>query len=177
MKKHNLYITGFMGTGKSVVGKTLAQKTGKIFIDVDKAIKDRQGKKIVDIFNEWGESHFRKLETNLLKEIMQRNDLVIATGGGTLLSEENVQLANQGGTIICLCANPMVIYQRIKEDNKRPLLNKRDKLEEIKYFLEKRKVQYNQFPWQVDTSKLTVEEVVDEIIDILEKKDYSWKIS
>ena len=177
MKKHNLYITGFMGTGKSVVGKTLAQKTGKIFIDVDTAIKDRQGKKIVDIFNEWGESHFRKLETNLLKEIVQRNDLVIATGGGTLLSEENVQLANQGGTIICLRANPMVIYQRIKEDNKRPLLNKRDKLEEIKYFLEKRKAQYNQFPWQVDTSKLTVEEVVDEILNILEKKDYSWKIS
>jgi len=119
MKKHNLYITGFMGTGKSVVGKTLAQKMGKIFIDVDTAIKDRQGKKIADIFNEWGESHFRKLETNLLKEIVQRNDLVIATGGGTLLSEENVQLANQGGTIICLRANPMVIYQRIKKDNKR----------------------------------------------------------
>jgi len=177
MKKHNLYITGFMGTGKSVVGKTLAQKTGKIFIDVDTAIKDRQGKKIVEIFNEWGESHFRKLETNLLKEIVQRDDLVIATGGGTLLSEENVQLANKGGTIICLSANPMVIYQRIKEDDKRPLLKKGDKLEKIKSFLEKRKELYNQFTWQVDTSKLTVEEVVDEILNILEKKDYSWKIS
>jgi len=175
--KHNIYITGFMGTGKSVVGKVLAKKTGKIFIDMDRAIKDRQGSSISDIFSKWGENHFRKLETNLLKELMQRDDLVVATGGGTLLSGENVQLVNQGGRIICLFADPMVIYRRIKESNKRPLLNKRDKLEEIKYFLEKRKAQYNQFIWQVDTSELTVEEVVDEIINILEKKDCLWKIS
>ncbi|MEA2022122.1 MAG: shikimate kinase [Candidatus Caldatribacteriota bacterium] len=175
--KHNIYITGFMGTGKSVVGKVLAKKTGKIFIDMDRAIKDRQGSSIADIFSKWGETHFRKLETNLLKELMQRDDLVVATGGGTLLSGENVQLINQGSRIICLLADPMVIYQRIKESNKRPLLNKRDKLEEIKYFLEKRKAQYNQFTWQVDTSKLTVEEVADEIINILEKKDCLWKIS
>jgi len=177
MKKHNLYITGFMGTGKSAVGKVLAQKTGKIFIDMDKAITDRQGISIADIFQKWGESHFRKLETNLLKEIVQRNDLVVATGGGTLLSEENVQLANQGGTIICLSANPMVIHQRIKEDRKRPLLYSGDKLGEIKSFLEKRKDHYDQFAWQVDTSQLNVEEVVDVIMNILEKKDYLWKIS
>ena len=73
-----------------------------------------------------------------LKEIVQRDDLVVATGGGTLLSGENVQLANQGGTIICLYANPMVTYQRIKSDSKRPLLGKGDKLEEIKCFMEKR---------------------------------------
>ncbi|MEA1940242.1 MAG: shikimate kinase [Candidatus Caldatribacteriota bacterium] len=171
MIENNLYITGFMGTGKSAVGKALAKKIGKIFIDMDRAIKDRQGKSIANIFSKLGENHFRRLETNLLKELVQRDDLVVATGGGTLLFEKNVQLANKGGMIICLCANPMVIYQRTKGSNKRPLLNKRDKLEEIKYFLEKRKTQYNQFAWQVDTSKLNVEEAADEIINILEKRD------
>jgi len=166
-----------MGAGKSAVGQVLAKKLGKIFIDMDKAIKDRLGSSIAHIFTFRGENYFRKLETNLLKEIIQRDDLVVATGGGTFLSEENVQLVNKRGMVICLFANPMVIYKRIKSDNKRPLLGDRNKLEEIKCLVEKRKIHYDQFPWQVDTSRLTVEEVADEILNILEKKDRSWKIS
>ena len=177
MMKHNLYITGFMGTGKTVVGRKLAKKLDRIFIDMDKAIQDRQGRSIEDIFKIKGEYYFRELETNLLKEIIQRDDLVVATGGGTLLTRKNVHLANKGGTIICLSANPMVIFNRLKEDNKRPLLLKKNKLEEIKNLLKKRNEYYNQLTWQVDTSELSVEEVADEIINMLGKKDYQWKIS
>ena len=178
MKKHNLYITGFMGTGKSVVAKTLAQRLGKICIDMDRAIRNRQGRSIADIFNQLGEGYFRKLENNLLKELIQRDDLVIATGGGTLLSEKNVQRASQKGIIICLKADPTVIYNRLEEDNKRPLLlkGKRSKLEQIKYFMEKRKHNYERFSWQIDTSNLTVKEVVDKIVNLLEKYDSNDKM-
>ena len=176
--KKNLYVTGFMGTGKSIVAKTLAQRMGKIFIDMDQAIQDRQGKSITDIFNQLGEGYFRKLENNLLKEIVQRDDLVVATGGGTLLLEKNVQRASKKGIIICLKADPIVIYDRLKEESKRPLLlkGKGNKLEQIKHFMEKRKHNYERFSWQIDTSNLTVKEVVDKIVNLLEKSDSNDKI-
>ena len=175
--KHNIYITGFMGTGKTTVGKLLAEKLDKIFIDMDTAIQDRLGKSIKDIFKFGGEGYFRKLETNLLKEITQRNDLIVATGGGALLSKENIRLAEQGGKIICLSASPLVIFRRLEQENKRPLLLKGKKMDAIKELLEKRNQYYHQFAWQIDTSELSVEEVVDRIIKMLEKKDCLWKIS
>jgi len=177
MIKHNIYITGFMGTGKSAVGRVVAQKIGKIFIDTDRAIKDRQGRSIADIFENWGENHFRQLETNLLKELAQRDDLVVATGGGTLLSRENVRLLDEGSIIICLFADPMVIHKRIKKNNMRPLLEHGDRLKTIKNLMKKRDSFYKQFDWQVDTSDLTVEEAADEILNILEKREHLWKIS
>jgi shikimate kinase len=156
-----------MGTGKSTVGMCLAKKTGKIFLDTDYLIESREGKSINEIFLTYGEDYFRNLENNILKEICISRDVIVATGGGTLLYEENFQLAHDCGIPILLWANPEVIMKRLRgEEDKRPLLSGADRLEKITALLNKRKDSYNRFEYRVDTSNLTVEQVVVKIIEL-----------
>ena len=167
MLTKNVFITGFMGTGKSTVGIHLAKKTGKTFLDTDYLIESREGKSINEIFLTYGENHFRNLENNILKEVCTRKDVIVATGGGTLLSEENFQLVHDCGIPILLWANPEVIMKRLTgEENKRPLLSGAGRLKKIKALLNKRKDSYNRFEYRVDTSNLTVEQVVAKIIEL-----------
>jgi len=105
-----------------------------------------------------------------LIEIMKRNDLVIATGGGSLLDDENYQLARKNSTIILLYANPEVIFNRLKDESSRPLLSEENKLDRIMSLMKQRKEKYNRFEHCVDTSNLTVAQVVDEIIKIYRRK-------
>lgn len=167
MLTKNVFITGFMGTGKSTVGIHLAKKTGKTFLDTDYLIESREGKSINEIFLTYGENHFRNLENNILKEICISKDVIVATGGGTLLSKENFQLVHDCGIPILLLANPEVIMKRlIGEEDKRPLLSGAGRLEKITALLNKREESYNRFEYRVDTSNLTVEQVVAKIIEL-----------
>ncbi|MFW6148747.1 MAG: shikimate kinase, partial [Atribacterota bacterium] len=117
-----------------------------------------------------GESYFRKVEREVLKVIIKQNDLVIATGGGSILNDENYQLASKNSVIILLQANPEVIFNRLKEDRERPLLSEKNKLDRIKNLMEQRKDKYSRFEYSVDTSNLTVAQVVDEIIKIYRRE-------
>ncbi len=167
MLTKNVFIAGFMGTGKSTVGMRLAKKTGKIFLDTDYLIESREGRSINEIFLTYGEDYFRNLENNILKEICISKDVIVATGGGTLLSEENFQLVHDCGIPILLWANPEVITKRLRgEEDKRPLFSGTDGLEKITALLNKRKDSYNRFEFRVDTSNLTVEQVVVKIIEL-----------
>lgn len=161
-----------MGTGKSTVAMALADKMNKKFTDMDILIEKKEGKSITDIFNDEGEgeSYFRKVEREVLKEIIKQNDLVIATGGGSLLNDENYQLARKNSAIILLQAKPEVIFKRLKEDSERPLLSEKNKLDRIKSLMEQRKNKYSRFEYSVDTSNLTVAQVVDEIIKIYRRE-------
>ena len=170
MLRKNIFITGFMGTGKSTVAIALADKVHKKFIDMDILIEKKEGKSISEIFNDEGESYFRKVERTILKEIIKQNDLVIATGGGSLLNGENYHLVRENSVIILLKANPEIIFDRLKEDNERPLLSEENKLDRIKILMEQRKDQYSRFGYSVDTSNLTVAQVVDEIIKIYRRE-------
>ena len=98
----NIILTGFMGTGKTSVGREVARRLGRPFIDMDAEIEARTGKSIPAIFAEEGEAHFRNLEAGLCRELSARRGLVIATGGGTLVNEENRRLMSSGGLVICL---------------------------------------------------------------------------
>ncbi|MDD4362845.1 MAG: shikimate kinase [Atribacterota bacterium] len=170
MLSKNIIITGFMGTGKSTVGKSLAFILKKQFLDMDSLIEEKEGKSITDIFQLKGENYFRNLEKNILKEIIMGENMVIATGGGALLEEDNFILANKEGLVVLLKATPTVIFSRLKKDKNRPLLSGDDKLRKIIDLMEKRKEKYDRFANSIDTSDFTVEQIVGEIIKIYRRK-------
>jgi len=165
--KKNIVITGFMGTGKSVAAKELARKLKMEFIDMDQIIEEVQGVSISDIFARYGEKYFREQENKLVKELSQKENMVIATGGGTLLSSDNARMLGQAGEIVCLYADSQTIYNRVKRKNERPLLKGEDILSEIEHLLKERKKVYANIKWKIDTTNLSVQEVVDKIIELL----------
>jgi shikimate kinase len=156
--RKNIVITGFMGTGKSVVAKELA------------IIEERQGTSIADIFAGYGEKYFRTQENKLVKELSQKENMVIATGGGTLLSSDNARMLGQAGEIVYLYADSQAIYNRVKRKNNRPLLKGENVLSEINRLLEERKKAYNNFTIKIDTTNLNIQEVTDKIIALLKSE-------
>ena len=168
--KKNIIITGFMGTGKSVVAQQLACKLKMEFIDMDRIIEERQGTSIADIFARYGEKYFRAQENKLVKELSQKENVVIATGGGTLLSSDNARILDQRGQIICLYADSQTIYNRVKRKNNRPLLKGENLLSEINRLLEERKKIYDNIKWKIDTTNLNIQEVTDKIIALLKSE-------
>jgi len=168
--KKNIIITGFMGTGKSVVAQQLACKLKMEFIDMDRIIEERQGTSIADIFARYGEKYFRAQENKLVKELSQKENVVIATGGGTLLSSDNARILDQRGQMICLYADSQTIYNRVKRKNNRPLLKGENLLSEINRLLEERKKIYDNIKWKIDTTNLNIQEVTDKIISLLENE-------
>jgi len=165
--RRNIIITGFMGTGKSVVAKELARKLKMEFIDMDRIVEEHHGMSISDIFTRYGERYFRAQENKLAKELFQKENMVIATGGGTLLSSDNARILSQRGQTICLYADSQTIYNRVKRKNNRPLLKGENVLSEINRLLEERKKIYDNIKWKIDTTNFTTQEVVDKIINLL----------
>jgi len=152
-----------MGTGKSAVGERLAEQTNRTFVDIDDEIILKHGA-IPDIFANHGEEEFRKLERAVVAEVATRRDLVVATGGGTMLDEENV-VAFLGAEIVALTASVEEIVERVTADGveTRPLLADADDIPaEIERLLESRADAYNRFD-TVDTTGKSLEEVVDAI--------------
>ncbi|OFW54264.1 MAG: hypothetical protein A2163_04305 [Actinobacteria bacterium RBG_13_35_12] len=165
--RKNIIITGFMGTGKSVVAKELARKLKMEFIDMDQIIEESLGISIADIFARYGENYFREQENKLVKELSQKENRVIATGGGTLLSSDNARMLGQAGEIICLYADSQTIYNRVKRKNDRPLLKGENILNKINLLLEERRKIYGNIKWKINTTNFTTQEVVDKIIHLL----------
>lgn len=160
----NLVLTGFMASGKSTVGRLVADRLGREFIDTDAVIEARTGKRISDIFAEEGEAAFRRLEKELCRELSAPRRLVIATGGGMLLDDENRELIERGGRVICLMVEPEVVIRRLAGCADRPLLAQEDPLLAARRLLEGRLPLYRSFAWQVDTTDLTAEEVVGKVL-------------
>lgn len=128
-KKNNLILIGFMGCGKTSVGIKLSYRLKQTFLDTDKQIERKAGKSISEIFAQDGEDAFRQMETDFLRELLIKNDTgfqIFSTGGGTPVREENRELLKQLGTVIYLKASPAVIYERLKGDTTRPLLQTED---------------------------------------------------
>ena len=160
----NLIITGFMGTGKSAVGRMVAQRLGRPYIDLDAEIEAQAGKSIQRVFAEEGESHFRALESALLREVLQHGNHVIATGGGTLVDADNRASIPEADVVICLHAEPEAILHRVRGDQSRPLLQVEDPGFEISRLLEMRGEAYASLPWHIDTTELSLDEVVRRVL-------------
>ena len=162
----NIVLMGFMGTGKSTVGRTLARRLGMQFLDMDTIIEERAGKPIPRIFAEDGEPHFRAMERALSQELSKRSGLVIACGGGVVLNPENIRDYSRTGLVVCLTATPEVIFKRTAKDRNRPLLEEQDRMKRILELLEKRKTMYAAIPHQVDTTTPTADQVAELIMKL-----------
>jgi shikimate kinase len=161
----NIVLTGFMGSGKSSVGVKLAEKLDMTVVDTDDEIEKESGTKISIIFSEKGETYFRQLEKDVVKKVSKRDDTVIITGGGVVLDKENIANLRKNGLIIFLHASPEVIYNRVKGESHRPLLQVKEPQKKIKELLDFRAEFYENNDLMIDTSKLSVDEVVNKIID------------
>lgn len=165
----NIILIGFMGVGKSEVGKLLASRLGLNFTDCDALIEKQEGQAISSIFLSQGEEHFRDLETRLLNGLKGKDGLLLSTGGGMVLREENVKLLKKLGPLVLLTARQEVILKRLKDTEDRPLLQG-DKEQNIKEILSRRDPVYNRVAdLKVDTSDLAPEKAVEEIVKWLKK--------
>ena len=138
MKNQNTILFGFMGCGKSTIGNLLSKKTGMSFIDLDSYIEQKENKTVAEIFAASGEDYFRQLERDASKELSQKKSLVIATGGGTLTFQENVDAFKTSGKIVLLDVPVEVVSERLQGDTTRPLLNRPDKEKAMRELYEKR---------------------------------------
>ena len=162
---NNIYIVGFMGTGKTAVAKALSKRLGLTFVDLDDMIEEKEGLKIVDIFAQKGEPYFRDLESAVLREVASQGGYAAACGGGIVLRDENLETMENSGAVVCLDASPEAIYQRTRHAAHRPLLNVEDPKAAIKELLDKRAHFYAKIEYHIDTSEFTVDEVVDRIVE------------
>jgi len=163
----NIVLTGFMGTGKTAGGRAVAQRLGRAFVDMDVLIADRSRKSIPRIFAEDGEEAFRRLERELCRELSEKQGLVIATGGGTLIDHENRSLMTETGIVVCLTASYDEIVRRLNgaDVSTRPLLGD-DPRTEIERLLSDRNGAYRSFPWQINTTELSIKQVANRVITI-----------
>lgn len=139
---YNIVLIGFMGTGKSTIARELAKTRQMNIVEMDEEIVRRRGKSIADIFEEEGEEYFRDLETALLKELQTKENQVISCGGGAVLREENVRVMKKNGCVVLLTALPQTIYERVKNNTDRPILQGNMNVEYIASLMEKRREKY-----------------------------------
>ena len=164
----NIVLVGFMGTGKSAVGRVIAQKLEFHFIDTDDVIEQTSKAKISDIFAEHGEDYFRDLESQAVKSVALMKNQVVATGGGVVLRPSNIDLLRTGGPIFCLNATPKAIWDRVRSSRSRPLLRGPEPLKKIETLLDKRAPYYALADHQIETTGVSVDRVADEIISYIE---------
>ena len=172
MAKPNLVLTGFMGTGKTTVGRLLARQLNYAFVDTDDVIQEKAGKTIPEIFAEDGEEAFRNMEANVARELADKPDMVICTGGRLMLDPKNAAALGRSGRVFCLVATTEEIFRRVSEDTgvKRPLLSVPDPKRRILELMEERKEGYGQFR-QIITSKKKPTKIAQEIIAIFKADD------
>ena len=171
LKKENIILIGFMGCGKTTVGIRLSYVLRKIIQDTDKIIEKQEDKPIRDIFAEDGEQYFRILETKLLEKLLETaHNQIISVGGGTPLKEENRSLLKQIGTVIYLRIQPETVYERLKDDDSRPLLQGPSPLEKITEIMNQRKSVYEGVAdIIVDVDELDMEDILEKILYSLRK--------
>jgi shikimate kinase len=171
----NIVLIGFRGTGKSTVGKLLANRLERDFIDTDDYIESSTGKTIKDIFEKEGEESFRKTEAETIAKLSKMDNKVIAAGGGIVLKDENVKNLKSNGFLILLEATPEIIHDRISQDEKtsqqRPSLTNKESFDEITHLIDKRQQFYeNAANYTINTSYVPCEDVVREIITIIRSR-------
>lgn len=172
-----IYLTGFMTSGKSTLGSILANVLGWNFYDLDQEIEKDERKRVTEIFEINGEPYFREIETNKLKSLSKEKKVVISLGGGTIVSEENVNFITNNGKLIYLKVEPEIIYTRIKKKTDRPLFkefvlaenSKEDFIIKIKSMLDEREKYYNKANLVFDVDNSPIGITVDRLAKIVKK--------
>ncbi|WP_100404788.1 shikimate kinase [Bacillus solitudinis] len=165
--KQTIYLTGFMGSGKTTIGQALGKALGYSVIDTDEWIEESRQKKVRDIFQDEGEDFFRELETEALLTLNQK-PLVVTTGGGIIIKEHNRKLMNDCGIVVFLDCDLEEIIRRTEGDDTRPLLQNKDKQAVIDLY-QKRMPLYQEAAVRIDTTGKTVLQIVQELKGLLLK--------
>ncbi len=160
-----------MAVGKSAVGRNLARRLHRRFVDLDRLIEKAEGRKVREIFAHQGEPYFRALEKQMLEQVLSVTGQVIATGGGVLLDDENLHLLRQKALLIGLTASTDELLSRVRKNSKRPLLKGADVRGRIDELLQQRQSRYAQADLMIDTSGLTIDQVVGKIVYTLESQE------
>jgi shikimate kinase len=159
----NITLIGFMGTGKTVVGRRLAKRLKRRFVDVDQLIERREHATIADIFAQRGERYFRRIERAVIAQVSKQSRVVIATGGGAPLDPMNMRRLKHAGPVICLSASVAVILERVSRRRHRPLLASaigEIKRQRVAALLKKRRTAYEQADWTINVSRRSTMQVV-----------------
>ena len=171
----NLYLVGLMGAGKTTVGRLLARRLKLRFLDSDHEIERRCGVKVPVIFEIEGETGFRSRESQTIAELTTIEGIVLATGGGVVMSGENRRLLGASGTVVYLCARPEDLYERVRHDRNRPLLATPDPLARLHELYAERDPLYRAIAdLVVDTGRQGVQSLARDLLDKLEER---WKAS
>ena len=163
----NIVLIGFMGSGKTAVGRILAEKLNAEFVDMDDLIEKEQKMSISEIFSCFGEKRFRELEKEMAGRVSQGKNQVIATGGGVVLSSENMANLRKNGVIIWLAVSPEAVLRRTHSDESRPLLRVSSPEKKIRELLEFREPFYAKADFKVETSDRSADEVVEQTFDFI----------
>lgn len=168
---NNIILIGFMGSGKSTTGIRLSYRLRRAVEDTDKLIEKKAGRSISDIFKEDGEPCFRRMETECLRELLQsKEERILATGGGLPMEKENQALLKQLGCVVYLRITPKSVYERLKDDQERPLLQCEEPLAKIRSLMEQRALVYEEAAdITVDVDGKDMEEITAEIIQKLKE--------
>ena len=159
----NLALIGFMGTGKTSVGRLVADNLGFEFLDTDELIQAHTGRSIADIFAKDGEPAFRALEKQVIQEISTRDKTVIATGGGLPTNAENLAALKSIALVVCLWASPEKIWERVRHQSHRPLLHDANPQKKIRELLAVREPFYKQADVLINTDLRSVREAAQQI--------------
>ncbi len=168
----NIVLIGFMGSGKTVVGRCLARMMDFEFVDTDEEIEDVTGLPIARLLKKYGETRFRSEEELVLKKLLKRSGLIIAIGGNLNMENRNLELLKEGSFFVLLKAEPEVLYQRLRRKNTRPLLGGNPTIDRVKQLLSERENRYELLAdYFLNTSDVTVDEAAEMII-----KEYNKNI-
>jgi len=165
----NIVLIGFMGAGKSTVGRSLAEKIKEPFMDIDTEIEKKEGRSIFEVFETDSEEGFREIESREIEKTLNLSGYVIACGGGAVLKPENVAALKSNGIFVYLKADANVIEERVGEGGRRPLLKSTNPRQAIDELLREREAKYSQVADVIiDTSDLEAEQVVDKVMDAID---------
>ena len=166
----NIFLIGFMGSGKSTISKMLSEKLGVMCAEMDEMIVQEQRMPITEIFEKFGESHFRDIETDLVRRLQKQDGVIVSCGGGAVLREENRNMMKQSGVIVLLTATPETILERVKYSTDRPILNGNMTVEYISSLMERRRACYEEAAdFAVATDDKSSEEICQEILNKIEQ--------
>lgn len=175
LPRQNIILIGFMGSGKSSVGRLIAGRLGFQFLDTDALIVQRAGREIAEIFASEGEERFRELETGALESLAHRERCVIATGGGVVLRERNRELLRELGFVVLLTATEEVIFERVSRNAKRPLLQTANPRETVTAMLAARQPAYEAAAqWKLDNSTLSHAAAAEAVIAEA-RRAFAWQ--
>ena len=167
-KKQNLYLIGFMGSGKSTIATKLETMFQLKRVEMDQQIQELHGMTIAEMFEAYGEGYFRRAETRFLEDIQETQNVVVSCGGGVVMKEENVACMKASGKIVLLTAKPETILERVKYDENRPLLKGRKNVEDIQKLMEARREKYEAAAdYCVSTDGKSAEQIAEEIMKLI----------